>query len=87
MATHDDLKITKFQGARTNINHIRKTHQCRITVEFQGKEYVLSLPVYGASGASAITNGRIWRNKDGNMARIRQAILNGLCEVPALPKR
>lgn len=87
MATNDDLKITKFHGARTNINHIRKTHQCRITVEFQGKEYVLSLPIYGASGALAITNGRIWRNKQGNMERIRQAILKGACEVPALPKR
>ncbi|MDT8924958.1 hypothetical protein RBE51_19405 [Pseudomonas taiwanensis] len=86
MTIHEDVKITKFQGVRRNSNNAKKTHKCRITVEYQGKSYELSLPIYSYSAASAITNGRIWRNKDGNMERIRQAILNGLCQLPALPK-
>ncbi|WP_410951248.1 hypothetical protein [Pseudomonas sp. S1(2024)] len=86
MTIHNYVKTTKFQGIRTNSNNAKTTHKCRITVEYQGTSYELSLPIYSYSAASAITNGQIWRNKDGNMERIRQAILNGLCQLPALPK-
>lgn len=74
------IKIKKFKGSRLNVI-TTKNYIVLITVEKEGVERTMFVPVFGTSSADAAKAGRAWRNVPGNMERLEKAFDDGLCSV------
>lgn len=74
-------QVTSYRG----VVHMKNTacsHRGQVTVLYRGVEHVLLLPVFSGSEKFAEAKASYWLGLEGSTDRIREAIDQGLSEVP-----